>query len=139
MTKIRLQDNSTEDDDVGASEHYDEILPMSSSIASASDFDFHTGLLRPITPIPYAKEASSEAKEYAMKHCLMIDRPLIGMTVSSETTYGHLTLASQRNNKMSPEWLCLATRGRTSLGCQCPIPSLLYPKTCSGELWCVNS
>lgn len=66
MTKIRLQDNSTEeDDDAGASEHYDGILPMSSSTASDSDYDFHAGSLSPVTPNLYGKEVSSEAKEYA--------------------------------------------------------------------------
>jgi hypothetical protein len=65
MTKIRPQDNSTEDDDdTSASEHYDEILPMSSSIASA-DYEFHTGSLRSDASDLYGKEASSEAKEYA--------------------------------------------------------------------------
>lgn len=64
MTKIRLQDNSTEeDDDAGASEHYDGILPMSSSTASDSDYDFHAGSLSPVTPNLYGKEVSSEAKE----------------------------------------------------------------------------
>jgi len=65
MTKIRLQDNSTEeDDDPGAPEHYNGIL---SSTASDSDYGSNCGTLRPFTPDHLGKEVSSEATEYGNK------------------------------------------------------------------------
>jgi hypothetical protein len=60
MTKITLQDNSTEeDDDAGASEHYSGFLPVSDAIASDSDSDYPVSLHRTIS------DPSSEAKPYA--------------------------------------------------------------------------
>jgi hypothetical protein len=71
MTKIRLQDNSTEeDDDAGALEHYSGILPVSDSIASDPDYDFIPVSLRGTISDLYGKGASSEAKEYANIHWL---------------------------------------------------------------------
>jgi len=70
MTKTKLQDNSMargqdrgtieDDDDAGATEHYDGILPMSPSIARDSEYEFRHGSG---TPNFCGKEASSETNE----------------------------------------------------------------------------
>ena len=79
MTKIRLQDSSTEEDDAGP-EHYDGILPV--SIAGDSDSDFHPGVLRHVTPTLRGKEAYSDANEYvkAYRHSYWLLNGLSGST-----------------------------------------------------------
>jgi hypothetical protein len=80
MTQIRLQDNSTEEDDAGL-EHYHGILPGAGD--SDSDSDSHPGVLRHVTPTLRGKEAYSDAKEY-VKVCRHSYWPLNRLLGSAE-------------------------------------------------------